>query len=39
MKGDMTKDLDLMFSKWVKVNFRKGKQATLVKGRWCMPCK
>ena len=24
MKGDMTKDLDLMFLKRVKVNFRKG---------------
>jgi hypothetical protein len=31
--------LDLMFSKTVKVNFKKGTVATLLKGRWCLPCK
>lgn len=39
MKGDKTKDLDLMFSNRVKVNFRKGDKQTLTKGRWCMTCK
>ncbi|KAH9058015.1 hypothetical protein EDB83DRAFT_2315976 [Lactarius deliciosus] len=38
-KGDMTKDLDLMFSKRVRVNFRKGNKDTLLSGRWCLLCK
>jgi hypothetical protein len=38
-KGETTKDLDLMFSKRVKVNFRKSGKETLVKGRWCITCK
>jgi hypothetical protein len=38
-KGDSTKDLDLMFSKKVSVNFRRGGKATLEKGRWCFTCK
>jgi hypothetical protein len=38
-KADTTKDLDLMFSKRVKVNFKKGKKETLLNGRWCITCK
>jgi hypothetical protein len=38
-KADTTKDLDLMFSKRVKVNFRKDNKGTLLNGRWCLTCK
>jgi hypothetical protein len=38
-KHDTTKDLDLMFSQPVKVNFKNGTKATLLKGRWCLLCK
>jgi hypothetical protein len=38
-KADTTKDLDLMFSKRVKVNFRKDNKGTLLNGHWCLTCK
>jgi hypothetical protein len=38
-KGETTKDLDLMFSSRVKVNFWKGGEGKLMTGHWCMTCK
>lgn len=38
-KGETTKDLDLMFSKRVKVNFKKHGKDELVMGRWCTTCR
>ncbi|KAH9028832.1 hypothetical protein EDB83DRAFT_2319521 [Lactarius deliciosus] len=35
-KREMTRDLDLMFSKHLKVNFKKSNKATLMTGHWCL---
>ncbi|KAH9028151.1 hypothetical protein EDB85DRAFT_1892712 [Lactarius pseudohatsudake] len=37
-KREMTRDLDLMFSEHLKVNFKKNDKATLMTGRWCLTC-
>ncbi|KAH8980299.1 hypothetical protein EDB86DRAFT_2835420 [Lactarius hatsudake] len=37
-KSETMKDLDLMFSGWVKVNFWKSDKDTLMIGRWCLMC-
>ena len=39
MKGEMMKDLDLMFSKWILVNFKSENKLEKLKGHWCLVCK
>ncbi|KAH9012747.1 hypothetical protein EDB84DRAFT_1444553 [Lactarius hengduanensis] len=38
-KRETTRDLDLMFSERLKVNFKKNNKATLMTGRWCLTCR
>jgi hypothetical protein len=39
MKGETTKDLDLMFSTRKVINFKSGNNVEKCKGRWCLICK
>ncbi|KAH9048055.1 hypothetical protein EDB84DRAFT_1434537 [Lactarius hengduanensis] len=38
-KRETTRDLDLMFSECLKVNFKKNDKATLMTGCWCLTCR
>ena len=39
LKGKTTKDLELIFSSRIVVNFKKGGKVEKLKGRWCNICR
>ena len=39
LKGETTKDLELIFSSQIVVNFKKGGKVEKLKGCWCNICR